>query len=354
MSYFYQDKKLEARSSKLEARSSKLEARSSKLFSSLNGRLLNLLLSLSFVVFIQFVATAQAPQSMEVLPVQKYGCEDAAGAEALAYALAEQQAAERGWALREVSSVDRMPESCGMRSAEWQFSYVDEKSGEEHLLLQRLEFTDATPLYVRFPRDCFCTQPIASWDELAPALLSLRYGVQRARPITEGGNCERPALEYEDELLQWNEQTGYFVLLRHWEVHQPCPNGEVYRDDQYVRGILKSAEPLASGTVPPVESPSVISAHVPKVKSFLHLHPNPAGRDLYVNFSVSGQIGAEVRIELLDVMGIVRQSVVVQNTIGEVRFFMEELPAGVYWVRLRTAGEQMIRAVVKQGTFRGY
>ena len=61
-----------------------------------------------------------------------------------------------------------------------------------------------------------------------------------------------------------------------------------------------------------------------------------------------------MRIELLDVMGIVRQSVVVQNTIGEVRFFMEELPAGVYWVRLRTAGEQMIRAVVKQGTFRGY
>ena len=53
-------------------------------------------------------------------------------------------------------------------------------------------------------------------------------------------------------------------------------------------------------------------------------------------------------------MGIVRQSVVVRDAAGEVRFFVEGLPDGVYWVRLRTAGEQMIRAVVKQGTFREY
>ncbi len=296
------------------------------------------------------MAVAQAPQALGVLPVQKYGCEDAAGAEALAYALAEQQAVERGWALREVRSVERMPESCGMRSAEWQFSYVDEKSGKEHLLVQRLEFTDATPLYVRFPGDCFCTHPIASWDELAPALLSLRYGVQRGRPITEGGNCERPALEYEDELLEWNEQTGYFVLLRHWEVHQPCPNGGVYQHDQYIQGVLDDAGVAEKKPSPAlfVQSDGTDQKAMVGSSPFLSVLPNPSTSYIELNFSLPQD--SQVDIELLNAMGMpvgFKKQYVSGGERETARFSLSHLPAGMYWIRVCSGEISLVRAFVK-------
>ncbi len=282
------------------------------------------------------------------LPVRHYACEEAWQAGDLAKVLAEQEALARGWVLEGMDIQSRTLESCGLRSAEYLFFYRDEKADVQRVLVQRLEFSDETPLYIRFPRDCYCGE-IGSWSDLAPGLLAMQFGEQKAVPRLEGGQCERPEMQYEDELLVWDEESGYFEIRRHWRVVQTCPNGGSYEEDQYLRGVLLQVLLDGSEEIVAHEMPVALtqgSDILPELKVF----PNPSKNYLQADFVVS-QSG-EVYIELLDVMGVVcceEKRFVVAGNKEEWRLGIADLPAGTYLLRLRSKGEKLVNEIEWNG-----